>query len=156
MRNSEQVYNSQLNECSQSSNISVCSDFIEDEDISDEDLMKIAQKRKSTESVQSRAKVAKGKKDRKTRSSENSDFTQEEGSSSYTLAQIQTFLQDTEGLRLLKVENFFPDLKLFVSSAQPLTRASGGFGDEGLTEQEIYRLRKLIIKVKAQIIGDDV
>lgn len=44
----------------------------------------------------------------------------------------------------------------FADSATPLTKSSGVLGDEWLTDQEIYRHRKLIIKVKAQFLEDDV
>lgn len=47
----------------------------------------------------------------------------------------------------MKVEDHFSDLNLFLASARPLTKKSGNL-DDVLTDQEIYRLRKLIVKVK--------
>uniref|UniRef100_A0A3Q3EXU5 CCHC-type domain-containing protein n=1 Tax=Labrus bergylta TaxID=56723 RepID=A0A3Q3EXU5_9LABR len=112
-----------------------------------------------SESFQGSTKAVK--KDRKTgagRAESDSELmsTQEEGPVTYTSAHIKKFLQDTKGLRLLNLEDFFPDLKCFLSSARPLTRSSSAFGDDGLTGQEIFRLKKLIGKAKAQISDDDV
>ena len=140
--------------------LSVCEDFAEDEDMSDDDLLKLSQKRKSSEHVQSSAKaikVTKGTKAGKSAAESESDFsvTQEDQQTRYSPADIKSFLQGTKGSRLVKVEDHFSDLKLFVESARPLTKKSGNFGDDVLTEQEIYRLKKLLLKVNAQITADD-
>lgn len=81
-------------------------------------------------------------------------LTQEEPSLN-SPADIQRFLQGTKGFRQVKVEDHFSDLKLFIESARPLTKASGNVGECVLTEQEIYRLKKLIVKVRAQILTDN-
>lgn len=74
------------------------------------------------------------------------------------MAQIKRFLQDTKGLKRVNIENFFPDLRCFISSAWPQTKSLVAFGDESLTVQtQICHLGKLILKVKAQLAdgGDD-
>ena len=71
----------------------------------------------------------------------------------YSPEKIKAFLEQTKGARLPNVREVFPDLQLVISSARPLTRK--GYGEEVLTEQEIYRLKKLILKVRAQIINDE-
>ena len=141
-------------------NLSVCEDLIEDEDMSDDDLLKLSQKRKSSEPVQSSAKaikVTKGTKTGNSAAESESDLslTQEDQQSRYSPAGIKSFLQGTKGSRLVKVEDHFADLKLFVESAKPLTKRSGNLGDDVLTDQEIYRLKKVLLKVKAQITADD-
>lgn len=54
----------------------------------------------------------------------------------------------------MKPEDYFSDLNLFLASARPLTKKSGNLEDV-LTDQEIYLLRKLIVKVRAQTMTDD-
>ena len=122
-----------------------------EEDLSDDDLLKRSQKRKNTNSEK---KMNKTKKTSVYTESE-SDFpmTQEASQCVYSPEKIKTFLEQTKGSRLPKVGDFFPDLQLFIRSARPLTRKSGG--EEVLTEQEIYRLKKLVLRVKAQIIDDE-
>lgn len=51
----------------------------------------------------------------------------------------------------VKVENFFPNVKHFLEVARPLTR---GTEENILTEQEIYRLKKFILKVKGRIVHE--
>lgn len=64
----------------------MCADFIEDEDMSEEELMKISQKRKIPASVQRSGT----KRDRKVAESDGDiTSTQEENDNSYTLAQIK-------------------------------------------------------------------
>lgn len=75
----------------------------------DYDLLKISQKRKNPESVQSSAEAFKETKAVKCSGESNSDFrsTQEEGHSGYLLAKIRMFLQDTKEVRLVKAEDYF-------------------------------------------------
>ncbi|CAB1435440.1 unnamed protein product [Pleuronectes platessa] len=79
--------------------------------------------------------------------------SQEEVDGLYPPSDIRTFLETTKGQRLPSVEDHFPDLKLFLKSSKPLTRKTGS--DEFLTDQQIYRLRKLVLRVKGQTITDD-
>lgn len=50
---------------------------------------------------------------------------QEDEQSSYSQAKIRQFLQDTKGIRLVKVANYFTDLKLFVDSVTRLMMNTG-------------------------------
>ncbi|KAI3368079.1 hypothetical protein L3Q82_026894 [Scortum barcoo] len=68
-------------------------------------------------------------------------LTGQEEQTLYSPADIKKFLQGTKGTRLLKVEDHFSDLKLFIESAKPLTKTSGDVGESVLTEQEIYHLK---------------
>lgn len=43
------------------------------------------------------------------------------------------------------MEVYFPDLEVFVELAKSLTKKSGNLGDD-MKDQEIYRLKKLILK----------
>ena len=80
-----------------------------------------------------------------------SDFllTQLDSQCDYSPEKIKAFLEQTKEARLPNVGEVFPDPQLFISSARPLTMKS--YGEEVLTEQAIYRLKKLILKVRAQI-----
>ena len=51
------------------------------------------------------------------------------------------------------MEDHFSDLTLFLKSSKRLTKKTGS--DEFLTPQEIYRLRKLVLRVKSQMINDE-
>ncbi|KAI3359593.1 hypothetical protein L3Q82_013785 [Scortum barcoo] len=79
--------------------------------------------------------------------SESESLLSQEEQTLYSPVDIKKFLQGTKGTRLLKVEDHFSDLKLFIESAKPLTKTSGDVGESVLTEQEIYRLKKLIVKL---------
>ena len=68
----------------------------------------------------------------------------------YPLEKIKRFLSQTKGQRAVKTEQFFPELKGFVRSVAELRKEEGAFSD-----QEIYRLKKIVTKVKAQLINDD-
>uniref|UniRef100_A0A672F2A1 Uncharacterized protein n=1 Tax=Salarias fasciatus TaxID=181472 RepID=A0A672F2A1_SALFA len=80
---------------------------------------------------------------------ESSDSTLPDGQkeNGYSLEQIR-FLQATKGKREVKVEDFFPNRLLFVASARWLMRNRG---PEGLERPEVYRLQKLVQKVKLQL-----
>ncbi|GLD73136.1 uncharacterized protein AKAME5_002446100 [Lates japonicus] len=120
--------------------------------ISDDEL-KVSQKRKSTRSGSSNTKMSR----RTVKQSQegDSDFVlSQESQSLYTATEIKRFLEQTKGLRLITVEEHFPDLKLFLRSAKILTRKSG-MTEDVLSDQEIYRLKKHIVKVKSQISSQD-
>ncbi|XP_041654687.1 orexin receptor type 2-like [Cheilinus undulatus] len=81
------------------SKILVCDDLYDDEDLSDEELIKISQKRKISDNVQTSAKALNAKRDRKAgavpaESDSNFMSTQEE-SNNYSLAQIRKFQHNT-------------------------------------------------------------
>ena len=123
-----------------------------DEDMSDDDLFKMTQKRKNSGSGHSEAKVCKASRGAK--SSQGSALSsQEEVQGLYPPSDIKTFLETTKGQRLPSVEDHFSDLNLFLKSSKPLTKKTGS--EEFLTHQEIYRLRKLVLRVKSQMITDE-
>ncbi len=45
----------------------------------------------------------------------------------------------------------FPDLQLFIDSVKNLQKCSESEGEKGFTDQEIYRLKKFILKAKRQL-----
>lgn len=120
-------------------NPSVCDEFINNEDMSDDDIFKSLSEKKQFWFCAEQYK--NNKKDQVSAESE-SDFslTQENSQSLYSPADIQNFLERTKGARLPVVGDHFSDLRLFIRSARPLTRKSGRFCDDVLTDQEIYWL----------------
>lgn len=70
----------------------------------------------------------------------------------YTLEKIKAFLQSTKGMKGVQVEDFFPDRELFIESAS-VSMKEKGFG--GLTEQEIYRLKKIVQKLRSTMLNDE-
>ena len=48
--------------------------------------------------------------------------SQLEVQSIYSFSRIRSFLQETKGMRLLKVEEYFPDLQLFLDSVKFFTK----------------------------------
>ncbi len=73
----------------------------------------------------------------------------------YSFAKIQTFLQKTKGMRSVKVDEFFPDLSLFLSSIRFFMKNTEPTTQSTFTDQEIFSLKKLIVKVKTQIANYD-
>ncbi|KAK0155410.1 Transposon TX1 uncharacterized protein [Merluccius polli] len=76
-------------------------------------------------------------------------ISQEERITSYSVEKIRRFLAETKGLRAVKTEQFFPDLNGFIRSINQLRK------DDAFSDQEIYRLKKLVTKAKAALIEDD-
>ncbi|KAM4538543.1 uncharacterized protein V3H82_024172 [Fundulus diaphanus] len=68
--------------------------------------------------------------------------------SRYSVESFLSFIQQTKGLRGLKVESYFPNLKLFYASARYYVRKQE---ESGLTDQEIFRLKKIMGKVRKQL-----
>ncbi len=71
--------------------------------------------------------------------------------SGYSMLSIKNFLKNTKGARNLKIESVFPDLQLFIDSVKNLQKCSGSEGEKGFTDQEIYRLKKFVLKAKRQL-----
>ncbi len=71
--------------------------------------------------------------------------------SGYSMLSIKNFLKNTKGDRNLKIESVFPDLQLFIDSVKNLQKCSESEGEKGFTDQEIYRLRKFVLKAKRQL-----
>ena len=70
----------------------------------------------------------------------------------YSVELIQSFLTKTKNAKGVKMEEHFPVLSLFYTSA----RLHMSKKDEsGFTDQEVFRLRKLLPKVKRQMNKDD-
>ena len=67
-----------------------------------------------------------------------------------TVDRVKTFLAQTKGQKV-KVTDHFPDLGLFITSARFHT---GQKGESGLTEQECWRLKKLVTKAKRQLVNE--
>ncbi len=65
-------------------------------------------------------------------------------SRSYTVEDIKSFLKVTKNARKVKVDEYFPDVLQFIEKAKIL-RNDGGF-----TNQEVYRLKKILAKLNAQ------
>lgn len=74
------------------------------------------------------------------------------GRSTYTLGKIKTFLQSTKGMKGVQVQEFFPDRELFIESAR---MAMKEIGLGGLTEQEVYRLKKVVQKLRSNMLNDE-
>lgn len=72
--------------------------------------------------------------------------------SGYSLERMKNFLQRTKGMRNVEVIDFFPDLSLFIESAKSLMKQKG----EGcLSNPEVYRLKKIVQKVRPQAMNND-
>ncbi|TWW67346.1 hypothetical protein D4764_02G0003870 [Takifugu flavidus] len=67
---------------------------------------------------------------------------------------IRPFLKNTKGMRSVQAGDYFPDLQLFQESVRHLMRA-GSLGEPSFTDQEIYRLKKLLQKVRSRLEGAD-
>lgn len=76
--------------------------------------------------------------------------SQEDETILYPLEKIKKVLLETKGQRAVKTETFFPDLRGFIKSVTQLRK-----GEDSFSDQEIYRLRKIVTKVRSQIIEDD-
>ncbi|KAI2647384.1 Transposon TX1 uncharacterized 82 kDa protein [Labeo rohita] len=68
----------------------------------------------------------------------------------YTMASIKNFLKNTKGARNIKIETAFPDLQLFIDSVWSCQKQTEN-GGESFTDQEFYRLKKLVLKAKRQL-----
>lgn len=70
----------------------------------------------------------------------------------YNFDKIKSFLQRTKNVKNVQVEDFFADLRMFINSVTVLMRGEGG---EQFTVQEIYRLKKLVSKLKLELQTED-
>ncbi len=70
--------------------------------------------------------------------------------SAYTLDKIKKFLQTTKGMKGVIVEDYFPDRELFINSSRALMKEAGAF-----TEQEVFRLKKIVQKLKLNLLNDE-
>ncbi|KAI3372192.1 hypothetical protein L3Q82_007049 [Scortum barcoo] len=133
---------------------SVLDEEDEEDVVVDDDLLRLATKRKisETEEKTSKAKKASKKTVKLCQSQEQSclsdSFDSETRFSGYALGRIKKFLQETKGMRV-KVEDFFPDLKLLVDSIRFFLKNTGEPGQPGFTDQKVYRQKKMVLKVSA-------
>ncbi|KAI4894911.1 hypothetical protein NFI96_008866 [Prochilodus magdalenae] len=72
--------------------------------------------------------------------------------SAYTFDKIKYFLQRTKNMKGVVVEDYFPDRRLFIESVQAIMKNDGG---EQFTVQEIYRLKKIVPKLKLGLQNDN-
>ncbi len=152
----------------------VAESVLDEESVMDDELLKLPVKRKQTETKDNTVKTKKvSKTDSKcSQSEENTQSTQsvlqntqesdceEENmqvgrQSRYSFLRIRTFLKETKGVRAVKVEDFFPDLQLFHDSVRFFMRNMDSLGQPSFTDREIFRLKKLLLKVRAQIANDE-
>ena len=71
-----------------------------------------------------------------------------EGEPTIIPAKILKFLKDTFQKKRVKVKDFFPDLKIFITSAKYLVAKSR---EPGVGEQEMHHLKKHILKAKEEL-----
>ncbi len=71
--------------------------------------------------------------------------TQVEAESVYPFTRLRSFLQDTKGMRSVRVDDFFLDLKMFLDSVKLFMKNTDR---STFSDQEIYRLKKLMLKVR--------
>ncbi len=154
----------------------VAESVLDEERVLDDELLKLAVKRKNPETKDKTVKIKKvSKTDSKCSSSQSEENTQSTQSdlqstqesdceeenmqvgrqSGYSFLRIRTFLKETNGVRAVKVEDFFPDLQLFHDSVRFFMRNTGSLGQPSFTDPEIFRLKILLLKVQAQIANDE-
>lgn len=85
-------------------------------------------------------------------SSDSSVAVRRSGRIAYTLEKIKIFLQNTKGMKGVKVEEFFPDRQRFLDSAKILMKETG---ECGFTDQEIFRLKKILHKIKLNMLNEE-
>ncbi|GLD64390.1 uncharacterized protein AKAME5_003006200, partial [Lates japonicus] len=84
--------------------------------------------------------------------SDSSDLshTQQTAAQVYPANILKSFLQQTKGMRNLMLEQYFPDMQGFYKSDRYIIKHRA---ESELTDQEIFRLKKLIIKVRKQLVS---
>lgn len=143
--------------------------FNEKDALLDTEISKLSTKRKNPENKSKTEQVTKVSKTNTMSCSSQSDNvlmntqesecdvsgdTQIDVESAYSFTKIQSFLQRTKGLRSVKVDEFFPDLKLFIDSVKFFMKNKENSGQLTFTDQEIFHLKKLMIKARAQLAND--
>ncbi|RXN00469.1 hypothetical protein EOD39_9411 [Acipenser ruthenus] len=73
------------------------------------------------------------------------------GKKLYTLDEFKLFMESTKGKRGVKIENFFPDLRLFLHSAHIVTQKATL---EEFDQRKRYRLKKYVQIIKEKIAND--
>ena len=82
---------------------------------------------------------------------ESSDSSLADGqkANGYSLEQIRSFLEKMKLRRAVNIGEVFPNCSLFEESVKWLIR-----GDDGLMDTEVYRLRKIVQRVNAEMSND--
>ncbi|XP_028312833.1 uncharacterized protein LOC114469487 [Gouania willdenowi] len=75
--------------------------------------------------------------------------------SQYSFQRIKSFLKDTKGMRLVRLEAYFSDLQVFHDSVGHFMRNPGNLGQDVFSEQEIFRLKKFLTKIRKRASQDD-
>ena len=66
----------------------------------------------------------------------------------YSSERFKSFLQGTKNVKGVKLEEHFPDISAFYVSARFY---ANNRLESGITDQEMYRLRKLVLKARRQM-----
>ncbi len=122
------------------------------EDVFDERSLKIStsKRKKSVDKGQGGGKTQKTLQSLSDEEEETElTVSQEERITSYSVEKIKRFLAETKGQRAVKTEQVFPDLNGFIRSVNRLRK------EDMFSDQEVYRLKKLVTKAKAALIEDD-
>lgn len=129
---------------------------LENEMMRDEELFKVPSTKrkrvKKSPKPKSTSQVADSDDDTECGSVEDSDVeatasrnVQHDHQGVYTVGKIRLFLQKTKNMKNVKVEEYFPDCKLFIDSVAMTMR---GDSEEHFTVQEMFRLKKFVSKLK--------
>ena len=62
-----------------------------------------------------------------------------------TVEKFKSFLHQTKNQHGLKIEDYFPNLGLFIASAKLHMNQKE---ESGLTDQEVFRLKKLVLRAR--------
>ncbi len=74
--------------------------------------------------------------------------TQQAAAQVYPAEKLKAFLLQTKGMKNLKLELHFPDMQGFYNSARHIIKHRA---ESDLTDQEVFRLKKQMIKVRKQL-----
>ena len=66
----------------------------------------------------------------------------------YPAHRVKAFIQQTKGMRNVSIEQHFPDLQGFYNSAKNAIKHRA---ESDMTDQEVFRLKKSLIKVRKQL-----
>ena len=122
-----------------------------------DDVLKVPQLKRKISSSQGSAKAKKVTdseesvtKTSKPASECDSDSS-DDGDIEFSVENIREFLRKTKNKKNVKVGDHFSDSQLFAESArQQMSSGEGGF-----TDQEMFRLRKFVSKIRAEVNNDD-
>ena len=137
----------------------VWSEQVEEEEMEEEAIKekKTVKRRRSARTVLNEAKNSKVQMESDVSESEcvsdSSDFPPFNSSQKkkmFTVDKFKSFLHQTKNQQLI-LEEHFPDLGLFISSARLHVSQRE---ESGLTDQEVFRLKKLVLRAKRQLSSD--